>query len=169
MVNYDDLSQFSFDKLVENSVAVIFSPGPGHPSEYGLSLKLYQSLPPTMPVLGVCLGHQIMLSACGARLAQVASIPVHGRQIKLSQKILSRFLPSRVLQGRFVLYNSWGIPASDVVFKNHFNVLASRQGFVLMAEHKTFPHVCTQFHPESFASTGGDRLLNSFLRLFYRC
>ena len=145
--------------------AVVFSPGPGHPSEYKSSLDFYKNLPPTIPFLGVCLGYQIMLYAHGAQLMQIAATPVHGQQVKIGKKVSSHLLPPDVLQGYFVLYNSLGIELNDSVFQKDFVLLASKGKFSLAAEHVLFPRVGVQFHPESFASIGGDYFMRSFLRL----
>ncbi len=154
---------------MNSSAGVVFSPGPGHPKDYPHSLALYRKMLAHKPVLGVCLGHQIMLAAHGAALKQVADLPLHGHQVKLTQKAPSRFLGSHVLQGYFVLYNSWGVSARDKVFQKEFTLLSSANGIAQAAEHACYPHLSVQFHPESFASPQGEAILTSFLRLCYSC
>ena len=144
---------------------VIFSPGPGHAKEYPTSLEFLKSLPPNLPFLGVCLGYQMMLHAYGAKLISVSQLPEHGRQIKICKKINSRLFSPHTLQGYFVLYKSLGVPWDDSVFQKDFRLLAHENKISLAAEHVQFPHMGVQFHPESFASTGGDNLLKGFLKL----
>ncbi len=164
VLNCNELNKLKQKVLLRETRAVIFSPGPGHPCEYLSSIHFYQNLPAHIPFLGVCLGYQLMLYARGATLKQISEKPIHGQQVKLCKKISSRLLSANSLQGYFVLYNSLGVEIDDPVFQNKFKLLAAKK-YALAAEHVFLPHVGVQFHPESFASTGGDYFLRSFLRL----
>lgn len=150
---------------IKNLSAVIFSPGPGHPVEYKNSIAFYLGLPKHIPFLGVCLGFQIMLCAHGATLEQVAKIPVHGRQIKLSKAKPSQFLQQDALHGYFVRYNSLGVRVNDIVFCKDIALLAGQGEFAMAVEHVQLPRIGVQFHPESFASPGGEHFMRSFLKL----
>lgn len=146
--------------------AVIFSPGPGKPQDYKDSILFYQNLASHIPFLGVCLGHQIMLSAHGGHIAPTLKYPMHGRQIRILSAGHSRVLPNYVFNGTFVLYNSLGCLTSDDVFQNEMISLCSEDQMCIAAEHKSLPHIGVQFHPESFASSGGHDFLNAFLQQF---
>lgn len=161
-VNHQDLPKI---RNLKKYAACVFSAGPGHPSQYSHSVHFYLNLPENMPFLGVCLGHQIMLHAHGGCIQRIASIPEHGRQIHLHTPLLSRFLPQNAFQRSFVLYNSLGCFAQDMVFQSLFHSLYSEQGVCLVAEHRRLPHIGVQFHPESFASSGGEHFLKSFVHL----
>ncbi|KAB8036266.1 hypothetical protein GCL60_15900 [Silvanigrella paludirubra] len=162
IISYNELEKInSFD----NIKGVIYSPGPGHPSEYTESLKFYKKIPEKMPFLGVCLGHQLLLYSEGGKITQISKKPIHGRQITLSNSCPSKFFLENDLNGTFVLYNSLGCKIDDPIFKENMLALAFEEGFVLATEHKVFPRIGVQFHPESFASPGGNTILNSFLRL----
>lgn len=145
---------------------VVLSPGPGRPEHYPQSLALYQNIPAHIPVLGVCLGHQLMLHADVACVVQHAAFPVHGRQISLgavSSRLLGKLgVQKPPQQNLVVLYNSLALFCDDPVFSQSWNVLAREQNQVLMAEHRVLPRLGVQFHPESFASTGGAHFLSSF-------
>ena len=147
--------------------AVVFSPGTGTPAQYPKSLLFLKQIPAHVPVLGVCLGHQLLLFADGARVSQTNPVPVHGRQVFLNSyncRPHSRWLGEGALADSFVLYNSLGVQCHDPVFVDPWDVLASDNpsAFVLAAEHRLLPRVGVQFHPESFASTGGKRFLQAF-------
>jgi anthranilate/para-aminobenzoate synthase component II len=155
------LSIHNFDDIK----AVIFSPGPGHPSQYNESLNLYKRIPYHIPFLGVCLGHQLLLMAEGGVISQINKKPMHGRQIQVKPSNFSKYFKNSELHGRFVLYNSLGCKISDPIFSKNMVALASENGFVIATEHCLYPRIGIQFHPESFASPAGFKVLNTFLRL----
>ena len=146
-VSYHTLSlEMSF----RNIHAVVFSPGPGHPSEYTKTLAFYKKIPPHIPFLGVCLGHQIFLTAEGAQISQISSLPIHGRQIEIKKTQPSLYLSLKALQGKFVLYNSLGCKIKDPVFTKDMLLLSEQDGFSLAVEHKLYPRIGVQYHPEKF-------------------
>ncbi len=143
--------------------AIIFSPGPGHPSEYIESIELYKKIPAQIPFLGVCLGHQIFLLAEGGKIEQMCTIPIHGRQVEIIDSCRSSHFKKNSPKGTVVLYNSLACKSSDPVFTKNVVSLAEENGFSLIAEHKLHRRFGVQFHPESFASPGGESFLNAFL------
>jgi anthranilate synthase component 2 len=164
-INCDALDEIEKNFSSLNISGVVYSPGPGHPSEYSKSISFYRNFCTDIPFLGVCLGYQIMLYSYGAHVSQVSNNPIHGNQIHFSKKIKSKFLPSHALKGYFVLYHSLGIETTQDVFKTHFHLLACNGNISMAAEHMIYPHLGVQFHPESFASPNGGILLQGFLRL----
>jgi anthranilate synthase component 2 len=156
------------DLLQESVQGIVFSPGPGHPRDYPASVEFYKKIPNSIPVLGVCLGHQLMLYAHGAEVRQISHCPVHGRQVIMERRAPSRFVPHDSFLSPVVLYNSWGVFEDESVFLDTFVCVAVESQVCVMAEHKTLPRVGLQFHPESFASPRGIDYLNSFLR-FVSC
>jgi anthranilate synthase/aminodeoxychorismate synthase-like glutamine amidotransferase len=162
IVKFDELDSIpSFEGIK----GIIYSPGPGHPSEYQTSLDFYKKIPPQIPFLGVCLGHQLLLYAEGASIHQISKKPIHGRQIHIFHTNQSNYFKESELIGTFVLYNSLGCKTDDPIFSKNMVDLASDNGFILATEHHTYPRIGVQFHPESFASPGGNSILNTFLRL----
>ncbi|WGL58726.1 aminodeoxychorismate/anthranilate synthase component II [Pigmentibacter sp. JX0631] len=162
VLSYSELSE---NIELNNIKALIFSPGPGHPQDYPLSLTLLKHLPKQVPFLGVCLGHQLLLHEQGGKIEQVHQTPVHGRQIKSKPIHSSRYFSPSDLAGIFVLYNSLGCKFKDPIFMQSMIALAVEDSFVLATEHIVYPRIGLQFHPESFASPGGNNVLLSFLRL----
>lgn len=166
-ISYTNLSSMNLLSSIHNYHMVIFSPGPGSPQEYPQSIEFYQKLPKDIFVLGVCLGHQLMLHACGGKIQQIAQNPVHGRQIKVNTQIISPLLGKMRFAGTMVLYHSLGCFQDDLVFKTwHTHIVQNK--VCLMAEHQCKPHIGVQFHPESFASTIGVNFLNRIIRLLKR-
>lgn len=140
---------------------VIFSPGPGHPKDYPNSLNFLSSLPSHTPVLGVCLGFQLLLHEQGRRIARLPFLPVHGRKVCLD-KTQSKLMPSFSYQGQIVLYNSLGNFNEDL--SSFWHCLGYENQSALIIEHKHFPRIGVQYHPESFASSQGNQFLEAILQ-----
>lgn len=144
--------------------ALLLSPGPGSPADYPQTIEFYKKIPDILPVLGICLGHQIMLYADGGKIRQICPKPIHGRQLSLKTWVHSPLLGKIKLAGTLILYHSLGYFEDDSVFKIwHAHILHNR--VCLMAEHQIKPHIGVQFHPESFGSTLGPHFFNKFIRL----
>ncbi|GAW47935.1 Glutamine amidotransferase, class I [Nocardioides sp. PD653] len=140
---------------------VVISPGPGRPESAGVSVELVRRLPDRVPLLGVCLGHQAIAVAYGARVARAPS-PVHGRQVEIhhDQTGIFRGLPTPLIGGR---YHS--LTVDDASLRGcPLNVSArSPSGLVMGIRHQTRPVEGLQFHPESILTSHGQDLVNGFL------
>lgn len=139
---------------------IIISPGPGRPEEAGVTIEVIRELGGKIPILGVCLGHQAIGYAFGAKIVQAGRI-VHGKteNIKLDGRGLFRSLPS---SGVFTRYHSLVIdPAS---LPPELEITArSTDGEIMGVRHKTHVIEGVQFHPESMASEHGKKILQNFL------
>ena len=139
--------------------AVVISPGPGRPENAGCSLEVVRSLGATLPILGVCLGHQAIGAAYGARVDRVR--PCHGKASLIhhdGQGIFSG-MPTPFPAAR---YHSLAVldPHEDLV-----EDAWTEDGIVMALHHRSHPVFGLQFHPESFLTPLGDRLLESFLHV----
>jgi anthranilate synthase/aminodeoxychorismate synthase-like glutamine amidotransferase len=139
---------------------IIVSPGPRSPAEAGISTDIIKRFGPTIPILGVCLGHQCIGAAYGGTIVR-AQRPMHGKVSPITHTGASVFdgLPSPFLAAR---YHSLVIARQSLPDSLH--VLATAEdGEIMAVEHREHPVVGVQFHPESAATEYGYALLARFL------
>jgi len=143
-----------------NPAGIVISPGPGRPEEAGISVETIQRLAGTVPILGVCLGHQAIGAAYGARIVQARRI-VHGKaeDIALDGRGLFRGLPKT---GRFTRYHSLAIDEASLPECLEVTARAA-DGEIMGVRHRGLLVEGIQFHPESIASEHGKRCLQNFL------
>jgi len=145
----------------ERTTHVVLSPGPGRPEDAGVCVELVRRLDGRLPVLGVCLGHQVIATAYGGWVGR-APVPMHGRPALVLHDGLGAHagLPSPLAVGR---YHSLAVEENDLPPDL---VVTSRSagGTVMALRHRTHPVEGVQWHPESVLSPDGDRLLAAFLR-----
>lgn len=141
---------------------IVISPGPCSPAEAGIAPEVATRLGETVPILGVCLGHQCIAAAYGGRVVR-AKRPMHGRATAVSHMGTGIFegLPSPFQAG---LYHSLavardGLPAELEV------VAVDEAGEIMAIRHRERPIWGVQFHPESILTEHGPALLRNFLAL----
>lgn len=142
--------------------AIVISPGPCTPDEAGGCLEIVKQLGPHLPILGICLGHQVIVQAMGGTI-QLANEPIHGRQSPVfhSDSPLFENIPSPFMAGR---YHS--LVASRTELPAEFDVAAhTEDGTVMGVIHRSLPLFGLQFHPESILTEWGYQLLFNFLKL----
>jgi anthranilate synthase/aminodeoxychorismate synthase-like glutamine amidotransferase len=141
---------------------IILSPGPCSPAEAGISTDIVRRFGPTIPILGVCLGHQCIGAAYGAEIVR-AGRPVHGRTSAISHEGTSIFagLPSPLHVAR---YHSLVIDRTSPSASLRAIAWAVDDGEIMAVEHETHPVIGVQFHPESAASEYGYAMLDRFMR-----
>lgn len=140
--------------------AVVLSPGPGTPQQSGICIPLIQELTGTVPILGVCLGHQAIAAALGAEVIR-AEEPVHGRTslIQHDGSTLFSGLPNPL---RATRYHSLIVDESTL--PGELRVTArTADGIPMALEHSGKPLFGVQFHPESILTEAGHALLANFL------
>ena len=140
--------------------AVILSPGPCTPAEAGICVDLVRQLGDHLPMLGVCLGHQAIAAACGARVIRAAE-PVHGRASSIIHTGTDLFagLPNPQRVGR---YHSLVVDVADLPAELMVTA-RTPDGIAMAIAHRTQPLWGVQFHPESILTGQGLKILRNFL------
>jgi anthranilate synthase component 2 len=150
--------------LAARPAGVVISPGPRSPREAGISVPLVVACAgatPPIPLLGVCLGHQAIGVAFGGRVVR-ALAPVHGRATAIRHGNVGVLfgLPNPFLAARYhsLVIDSDALPAEFLVHAR------SREGEIMGVLHRRLPIEGVQFHPESFLTPQGPRMIEAFLR-----
>jgi anthranilate synthase component 2 len=141
---------------------VILSPGPCDPDQAGICLELIQKAPVTLPILGVCLGHQCIGQAFGGKIIR-STEPMHGKMSDIHNQGAGIFegLPSSFSATR---YHSLVVERASL--PDPLKITAETQdGLIMGLRHQSRPIFGVQFHPESIASQYGYQLLANFLLL----
>ena len=144
-----------------NPHAIVISPGPGRPEDAGVSLDIVKQLSGTIPILGVCLGHQTIAQAFGGTIIHAKKI-MHGKTSMVNadgQDIFSGLKnPFSVMR-----YHSLAVRESDLP-DNLVVTARTDDGEIMGIRHKEHPTPGVQFHPESFMTTVGKRLIRNFIK-----
>ncbi|MEM8935302.1 MAG: aminodeoxychorismate/anthranilate synthase component II [Pseudomonadota bacterium] len=148
------------DCLALGPRAVVLSPGPKKPTDAGICLDLLHGLPASMPVLGVCLGHQCLVEAFGGRTVKALE-PLHGEASAIRHSGAGVFegLSSPLPVGRYHSLASVvaeGGPLEETAW--------SDEGDLMAVAHRERPWFGVQFHPESLLTPDGRKVIQNFLR-----
>ena len=137
---------------------LVVSPGPGRPETAGRSIEYIKSFGPSIPTLGVCLGHQAIVVAYGGSVDR-APEPRHGKTSEISHDGLGVFrgVPNPFVATRYHSLSAVAVPDDLVV------TATSEEGVVQGVRHRTDPVSGVQFHPESIMTGEGKRILGNFL------
>ena len=148
---------------------VIISPGPGAPSnrkDFGICSDVIKTLGSTLPILGVCLGHQGIIEAYGGKVTNAAKVR-HGKTSPVLHDGAGVFegMPSPFLATRYhsLVGEKTTIPECLVI-----NASAKDDGEIMGVSHKSHPVVGIQFHPESIMTQNGIRIIRNFLEAIRR-
>jgi anthranilate synthase component II len=143
---------------------IVISPGPGNEQDGGICLDVIARAAQTgTPLLGICLGHQLMVHWCGGKIIR-AMKPIHGHAVRLYHDRASIFssLSEATLVGR---YHS--LVACSTTLPSALTTIGwSANDEVMAVAHNQFPWVGLQFHPESFLTDEGDLIVGTFLSHF---
>jgi anthranilate synthase component II len=142
---------------------IILSPGPGRPEDAGVTVEVVQKLGATIPILGVCLGHQSIGFAFGAKIVHAPTI-MHGRtsEVTHSGETILRSVPNPLVVGR---YHSLVI--SPEQFPDELKISArTHDGIIMGVTHRKYPIEGIQFHPESILTQEGQHILHNWLEVY---
>ena len=154
-------------KSVEEILAMqpsglVLSPGPGVPADAGILVDLIKAAPASLPIMGVCLGHQAICTAFGGKLKHF-SPPMHGKLSYITHQNQGIF---EGIDSQFVVTRYHSLLADEAYLPDCLNITATTaDGKIMGLQHQSQPIHGVQFHPESIASAGGYRLLRAFLAL----
>jgi anthranilate synthase component 2 len=141
--------------------AIVLSPGPCTPNEAGICLDLIAKASPSIPILGVCLGHQAIGQAFGGKV--VRATPAHGKVFEISHNGTGVF---RGINGPFQATRYHSLVVNRASMPRELAVTAETGDRLVMGlAHASLPVHGVQFHPESIASEHGHLLLKNFLDL----
>ncbi len=155
----DAISVSDLDALAPSHIVI--SPGPGNPSEAGISGEIIRRMGARQPILGVCLGHQCIGEAFGGQVVRAPRL-MHGKTSPVYHygRDIFQGVPSPFEAGR---YHSLIVaePLPEALEITAF----TREGEVMALRHRSQPIYGVQFHPESILTADGKRILRNFLEL----
>jgi anthranilate synthase component 2 len=168
IANHIDTRVFRNDKITVDDIrrlnpeGIILSPGPGRPENAGICIEIVKELSSTIPILGVCLGHQAIATAFDCEVVQHGDI-VHGKSsiVHHMQDELFNFIPTSFQAGR---YHSLKIELKTM--SAAMKILAiSNDGTIMAVKHESYPCYGVQFHPESALTPEGNYLFQNFINI----
>ena len=163
----DDIQVYRNDQISLEQVqqlhpdAIVISPGPGRPEDAGISMELIQTLGPTIPILGVCLGHQSIGQVYGGNIVSAPEL-MHGKTSAVTHTGVGLFMDLETPMTA-TRYHS-------LVIERHtcpevLEITAwTADDTIMGVRHRSYPHIeGVQFHPESILTNSGKSLLRNFL------
>lgn len=150
-----------------NPERIVLSPGPGRPEDAGITVEVVKKLGKSIPILGVCLGHQAICQAFGAAVTYAEEL-MHGKQSEVSFDTdcpLFAGCPEKAPAAR---YHSLAADASTVTDELKITAVTGK-GEVMAVQHKEYPIFGVQFHPESIMTPDGKTMLKNFINLEREC
>lgn len=155
------------DKIAPDAVmaadpdAIVLSPGPCTPKDAGICIDLIERAADTIPIMGVCLGHQAIGEAFGGTVVR-APTPVHGKLSEVSHQGAGVF---RGINGAFKATRYHSLVVERESLPGNLAVTAETDRLIMGLAHRVLPVHGVQFHPESIASEHGHLILKNFLDL----
>lgn len=158
VVRNDQITMEEIEAL--NVSGIVLSPGPGRPENAGICIELIRRFYSTIPILGVCLGHQAIGSAFGAAIVQAEEI-LHGKESLIFHRRgkLFRHMMQPFKAGRYHSLIVKDLP-QDLVSEAE-----DKKGHIMAIAHRKYPLFGVQFHPESILTPDGLQLLKNFVEI----
>jgi anthranilate synthase component II len=162
-----DIQVFRNDKIsideirALNPEIVVISPGPGRPEDAGISLDLIAQLGSSLPILGVCLGHQSIGQVFGGKIVPAPEL-MHGKTSQVSHTGVGVF---RGLENPLTATRYHSLVIERATCPDVLEITAwVEDGTIMGVRHRNYPHIQgVQFHPESVLTCSGKQLLRNFL------
>lgn len=140
--------------------ALVFSPGPGNPDDAGVTLQAIAAFAGKIPMCGVCLGHQAIGQAFGARIIR-AKVPMHGKLSTIYHRGKGMF---RGVQSPLLVTRYHSLVIAKDTLPSCLQITAETDdGLIMGVRHRKFLIEGVQFHPESYATQEGMKMLDNFL------
>jgi len=147
------------ERLVPALDGIVISPGPCTPSEAGISVPLVQRIAGSVPILGVCLGHQAIGAAFGGTIVRAPKL-MHGKVSMIAHDGAGVFSG---LSNPFQATRYHSLIVERTSLPPELEVTAEADGLIMGLRHKSLPVEGVQFHPESILTPAGNDLLANFL------
>lgn len=161
VVRNDELSVRQIESLRPN--LIVLSPGPGKPENAGICVEVVKSLAGKIPIFGVCLGHQAIALAFGAKVAYAKTI-MHGKTSQITLDTNSRLFKGFAPKISVARYHSLAIAESSL--PSELNIIAKTKDNEIMAiEHKKYALFGVQFHPESVMTNYGKKMIENIYKV----
>ncbi|MBD2447631.1 aminodeoxychorismate/anthranilate synthase component II [Nostoc sp. FACHB-152] len=162
-----DIQVFRNDKITIEEIRdlhpdlVVISPGPGRPEDAGISLDLIQQLGPSLPILGVCLGHQSIGQVFGGKIVSAPEL-MHGKTSQVTHTNVGVF---QGLENPMTATRYHSLVIDRTTCPEVLEITAwVEDGTIMGVRHRNYPHIQgVQFHPESVLTSSGKQLLRNFL------
>jgi len=139
---------------------IVISPGPGRPEQAGISIDLVRAAAGRVPLLGVCLGHQVIACAWGAEIVRAPTL-MHGKTSSIVHPGRGLFAG---LEPSFEATRYHSLVVDEATLDGEFEVTArTPEGVIMAIAHRTLPVYGVQFHPESILTKEGKKLLHNFV------
>ena len=160
MVYKNDQITLEMIKMISPS-AILISPGPGNPNDAGICLDLVKKCYKDIPILGICLGHQVIAQAFGGNIVQAKNL-LHGKTDSMIHNGKDIFY--NVPQG-FIATRYHSLIVEDSNLTKELEVVArSKSDNTIMAiKHVAYPLIGLQFHPESYLTKEGHQIIENFI------
>ncbi|SME93646.1 anthranilate synthase component II [Pseudobacteriovorax antillogorgiicola] len=157
VVRNDKMAMSDIERMAPD--AIVISPGPGNPDQAGITLETIETFAGSIPILGICLGHQSIAQAFGGRVIRAKTM-MHGKTSPVSHtgRGLFQGLPKPLTVTR---YHSLIVERKSL--PKCFRITSETEDGVIMGiKHKRFPIEGIQFHPESYMTDSGLKILENF-------
>lgn len=141
---------------------IVLSPGPGTPSEAGITVEIIRELYREYPILGICLGHQAIGEAFGGEVVRAQTI-MHGKTSMLTYEKRGLF-ENLEKEVEVMRYHSLIIAPATLHPDFEVTATSSDDGEIMAIQHKTYPVFGLQFHPESIGTQTGKQIVAAFLQ-----